>query len=298
MTTLILPLPGSEALANNLLELLSAQHCACVTRVFPDGEHYVRVETPVAGRDVVIVAGLAHPDDKLVLLYLLARTLSDLGARRILLVAPYLPYMRQDSVFQPGEGRSAEYISSWLSGFIDGLVTVDPHLHRIGSLKQVFSVPAEAVHAAQVIAHWIGENVTRPMIVGPDEESRQWSKEVAQAIEAPLVVLHKTRHGDRDVTILTPDLPSDTDYTPVLVDDIISTGQTLVAAIRQLRNAGFPAPVCVGVHALFTQDVIDQLRSAGAERVVSCNTVPHASNAIDTSRPIAAALRRMLAADV
>ncbi|HEU5479668.1 MAG TPA: phosphoribosyltransferase family protein, partial [Candidatus Tumulicola sp.] len=86
--------------------------------------------------------------------------------------------------------------------------------------------------------------------------------------------------------------------TPVLVDDIISTGQTMIAAVEAVRQslpASRPA-VCIGVHALFTRRVLDAMLAAGATRVVTTNTVPHISNGIDITGSVAAALRRQLAA--
>lgn len=294
MKPLVLSMPGSEALAESLVEGLPADRGAMELRPFPDRETYVRIDSPVADRDVLIVAGLNAPDDKLVPVFLVASTLSSLGARNIVLVAPYLPYLRQDQVFHPGEGISSRYIAHWISGFADGLVTVEPHLHRINHLDEIFSIPSEVAQVSQAIAHWVDENVAHPMIVGPDAESHRWSDAVARALECPGVVLRKVRHGDRDVDVSIPDLSHHMDRTPVLIDDIASTGHTLAAAIRRLRSAGFPQPVCVAVHALFDAGVIEMLRGAGAERVVSCNTIHHSSNAIELDRSIVSAARSLL----
>jgi len=292
----IFSMPGSESLAETLAEALPADTGTMELHVFPDRETYVRIDSPVAQRDVLLVAALDAPDSKLVPLFLVASTLSSLGARNIVLVAPYLPYLRQDSVFRPGEGLSSSYVAHWISGFADGLVTVEPHLHRIAQLSDVFSIPCEAASAASSIAHWVGENVARPMIVGPDMASRHWSDGIARALECPGVFLHKVRHGDRRVEVSIPDLPAYTDFTPVLVDDIISSGQTMAMAVRRLRSAGFPQPVCIGVHALFGQATTDLLHAAGAERIVSCSSLKHPSNAIDLGRPVVAAARSLLRA--
>lgn len=294
MNPLVLSMPGSEALAETLAEGLPADTGTMELHVFPDRETCVRVESPVADRDVLLVAALDAPDSKLVPLFLAASTLSSLGARNIVLVAPYLPYLRQDRVFRPGEGLSSSYIAHWISGFADGLVTVEPHLHRIAELGDVFSIPCEVVGAADSIARWVGENVARPMIVGPAMETRQWSDGIARTLECPGIFLHRVRLGDRRVEVSIPDLPAYTDFTPVLVDDIISSGQTMAMAVRRLRSAGFPQPVCIGVHALFGQPTVDLLRSAGAERIVSCNGLRHPSNAIGLDRAIVAATRSLL----
>lgn len=294
MNPLVLSMPGSEALGEALAEGLPADTGTMDLHVFPDRETYVRIQSPVADRDVLLVTALDAPDSKLVPLFLVASTLSSLGARNIVLVAPYLPYLRQDRVFRPGEGLSSSYIAHWISGFADGLVTVEPHLHRIAELTDVFSIPCEVVGAADSIARWVGENVSRPMIVGPAMESRQWSDSIARALECPSIFLHRIRIGDSRVEVSIPDLPAYTDFTPVLVDDIVSSGQTMAMAVRRLRSAGFPQPVCIGVHALFGQATVDLLRSAGAERIVSCNGLKHPSNVVDLDRAIVAATRSLL----
>jgi ribose-phosphate pyrophosphokinase len=294
MNPLIVHLPGDEALAAALQERLPGEPCALQLRAFPDHETYVRVLTPVAGRDVVVACNLAQPNARLAVLYLLCSTLRSLGPRRLLLVSPYLPYMRQDQVFHPGEGRSAEYLARWISSFVDGLVTVEPHLHRIHHLHEIFTIPTQVVQSAPPVGTWVRENVSCALIVGPDAESRPWVDALAQRIGRPGVVMHKIRHADHEVQVSAPNLDKYLDCTPVLLDDIISTGGTLRAAIRCLRSAGFAEPVCIGVHALFDRVTEEVLRHAGAARIVSCNTIPHPSNAIDVHPGIALGVRALL----
>lgn len=294
LSPLVLSFPGNEQLADTLAGALLGERSALALHQFPDGETRVGVSRPVAGRDVVLACTLDHPNDKLVTLYLAASNLRELGARRVVLVAPYLPYMRQDKRFHPGEGVSASYIANWLSGFLDGLVTVDPHLHRIHHLNQIYRIPTRVVHAAEPLGRWIRARVAHPVVIGPDAESRQWVSEVAATVSCPYFVLNKIRHGDRNVEVRLGDVTQFLQCTPVLVDDIVSSGHTMMAAMEQLRAHGFSPAVCVGVHALLSQDTADQLRQQGAQAVVTCNTVRHASNVIDLHRPLAAAAADLL----
>ncbi|HEY5567938.1 MAG TPA: phosphoribosyltransferase family protein, partial [Gammaproteobacteria bacterium] len=179
-----------------------------------------------------------------------------------------------------------------LSGGIDALVTVDPHLHRYQALAGLYSVPAHVIHAAPLVAEWIQAEVERPLLVGPDSESGQWVADVARRASAPYVVLEKTRRGDRDVEVSVPDVERWRDHRPVLVDDIISTARTMIETVRRLKSADLPAPICVGVHAVFAGDAYRDLRAAGAERVVTTNTIAHESNQIDVSGAVAAAVGR------
>jgi ribose-phosphate pyrophosphokinase len=107
-------------------------------------------------------------------------------------------------------------------------------------------------------------------------------------------VLSKTRRGDTDVIESIPNLGEHRSRSPVLVDDIISTGRTMIAALEHLRQQGAPPAWCVGVHAVFADDAYDALKGAGAERIVTTNTIPHVSNAIDVSPVIAMHVRRLI----
>ena len=221
-------------------------------------------------------------------LALLADAARDLGAASVGLVAPYLAYMRQDARFTPGEAVAARTWARLLSRLVDSLVTVDPHLHRLDSLATVFDIPTTAVDVAPLLAHWIGANVARPLIVGPDVESRQWVLGVAESVGAPLLVLEKVRRGSTEVDIsITEDLSPHRGRTPVLVDDIISTGHTLAQTARHLSTRDLAAAVCVGVHAVFAPGAEDTLRGAGVSRVVTTNTIVHHTNAIDVASAIA-----------
>jgi len=294
MTPLIFAMPGNEAMAEKLASALGAERGTTTVRRFPDGESYVRVESAVEGRRVAIVCTLDRPDDKLIPLLLLAAAARENGATDVGLVAPYLAYMRQDSCFQPGETVSARHFAAWLSRGFDWLATVDPHLHRITKLSQVYVIPTRHVHAAPAVAAWLRAHVTRPALVSPDEESNQWVADVASRADAPMVVLHKVRKGDRDVEVSVPDVERWRDHTPVLVDDIVSTGRTMAETIGHLRRAGLAAPVCIAIHAVFSGNAVQDLESTGAGLVVSCDTVVHPTNGISVAPDLASAVRELM----
>ena len=241
----------------------------------------MRGETPCEGRDAVLAANLFHPNAQFLPLIYSVRAIRVLCARRVLLVTPYLPYMRQDARFKPGEVVTSRIFAKLLSDTVDGLVTIDPHLHRYTTLGEIYSVPTRVEHAAPAVAAWIHANVDCPVIVGPDSESEQWVSDVAEMAEAPFIILSKTRRGDRDVEITVPPLKSWRDHTPVLVDDIISTARTLIETVKHLCQAGCAKPFCIGVHAVFAGDAYEGLKSVGVADIVTCNTVDHPSNGID-----------------
>jgi ribose-phosphate pyrophosphokinase len=287
---IVFSLPGSERQAAALAAELGAELGFIETRRFPDGESYVRVASEAAGRDAVLVCTLARPDDQFLRLVFAARTLRELGARSVTLVAPYLAYMRQDRRFQPGEAVTSDQFAALLSSEIDRLVTVDPHLHRHAALSEIYRVPAVALHAAPLLAAWVRREVERPLIVGPDIESEQWVAEVAAAAGAPHVVARKERRGDREVEIALPDLRAWRDRTPVLIDDIAASGRTLIKAAQGLAALALAPPVCLVVHPLFAEDAYAQL-SAVCARIVSTDAVDHPSNGVALAPLLAGALR-------
>ena len=292
---ILLPMPGTRRL-DRLAPALGAAVGDVEVHRFPDGEVRVRLTDGVDGEDVVLLAELDRPDERLLALLFAAATARDLGAVSVGLVAPYLPYLRQDRRFHPGEGVSARHFARLLSGAVDWLVTVDPHLHRLHSLSEVYDIPTEAARAAPLLADWVRAHVDMPLILGPDAESLQWADAIARQVPAPYAVFGKERSDDRGVAITLPDLAAHVGRRPVLVDDMIASGGTMAAAVRALRTAGWPAPVCLAVHALFAEGAWETLRDAGPSAVVSCNTIAHPSNQVDVQDLLAEAVRRQLRA--
>ncbi|HSE12205.1 MAG TPA: ribose-phosphate diphosphokinase [Rudaea sp.] len=296
MTPLVYAWPGHEALAAALASAMPAETGRLTLRRFPDGETYVRLLSAPEQRHVVFACGLEHPDEKCTSLYFAASTARELGALSVGLVSPYLAYMRQDARFNDGEAVASRVFAHWLSATVDWLVTLDPHLHRHAALSEIYTIPTAVASSTAAISRWIGANVHAPLVIGPDAESAQWVSAVAAGAGCPYLVLQKTRHGDRDVDIALPAIaPAWRERTPVLVDDIISTARTLAAAVARLRAANMPAPVCVGVHALFCGDALQVLQTAGAGQVATCNSIAHPTNAIDVLPEIARAARGLVA---
>ena len=256
---------------------------------FPDGETYLRLQQDPNGRPLVFVCTLDRPNPKFLPLIFAAATARELGATKVSLVAPYLCYMRQDKRFHDREAITSTLFAGQLSSVLDELVTVDPHLHRYHSLTEIYPIRTAVVHSAPLIAEWIKRNETRAVLIGPDIESEQWVSEVASLAGTPYRVLRKERLGDRDVKITVPDLHEVRDQTPVLIDDIVSSGRTMIETARQLRAEGLrAAPVCIAVHALFTQRADRALRDVSS-RLITTNAVPHSTNEIDLTAAIAKA---------
>ncbi|GGO83027.1 phosphoribosylpyrophosphate synthetase [Marinobacterium nitratireducens] len=294
MTPLLFNLESDAALAARLAQQLVAESGELEQHRFPDGETYLRIHSDCQGRDCLLFCNLNDPDARVLPMLFTAATLRELGARRVLLIAPYLPYMRQDIRFNPGECLTSAVFAKLLSGALDGLITLDPHLHRYASLDEIYRLSSRVVPSAPLIAAWIGQHIDKPLLIGPDSESEQWVGEVARLAGAPSLVLQKQRRGDFDVEIDVPELSQWHGHQPVLIDDIVSSGRTLLKVLEHLRHAGMPRATCIAVHGLFAGDAYARLQREA--EIITTNTVPHPSNAICIAGALADACRSWLSA--
>lgn len=264
----------------SLVAQLQADTGELGTRQFPDGESYLRIMTPVAGRSCIVIADLSHPNGKYLPLVFLLETLRELGATTVGLVAPYLSYMRQDRRFVEGEAVTSKIFGADISRHMDWLVTVDPHLHRYHSLDEIYQVPSRVVQGAPALAEWL-RSKSGLVLIGPDAESEQWVSGIARPSGHPFVIGSKQRLGDRDVRVTLPDMDAYQSYTAVIIDDVISSGQTILHCIKSVRKKGIDRIHCAAVHGIFANGVDAVLLSAGLETLVTTNTIAHSSNAID-----------------
>lgn len=286
MKPLLFSLHAADGLKRNILASGAFEEAAIERRRFPDGEAYVRLDSPVEGRAVILLCSLDRPDERLMALLLAADAARRQGALQVGLIAPYLAYMRQDQAFRSGEAISARSFAAILSRHFDWLVTLEPHLHRIANLGEVFSIPARAARASAPIGDWIASNVERPFLIGPDCESAPWIERIANHVAAPFAVLEKHRLGDHKVRITGTLGGLRQDMTPVVVDDIVSSGATMTEIIEQnTSDAGRPITY-IAVHALFREVPEKVSNSKNFDRFVSCNSVQHPSNQIDIAEPL------------
>jgi len=286
-------MPANEILADRLVRLLGVERGKLEARQFPDTETYLRFADEPRGRDVILICTLDRPDTKIMPLLFAAEAARDLGARRVGLVTPYLSYMRQDKRFRPGEAVTSHSFANLISRAFDWLVTVDPHLHRNRSLAEIYSIPTRSLHAGPAIANWIRQNVVKPYLIGPDAESRQWVEGVAVACGAPWTVAQKTRLGDTNVheQLLAASIPQNA--TPVLLDDIVSSGATLMEAVRVLKDTNGQSPIAIAIHGLCNASTEAALKRAGAG-LVTTNSVPNPTAQIDIVPVIAKGLAEFM----
>jgi ribose-phosphate pyrophosphokinase len=279
--------------AGRLAALLGCPLREIAVHRFPDGE--IRVTVGPAAATTIIYASLDQPNDKLIALLFAAEALRRAGARRLVLLAPYLCYMRQDAAFSQGEAISQKAVGRLIAATVDRVITVDAHLHRTPDIKAVFpGIEAENLSAMPAIANALRSSGIDPatIVVGPDAESRPWVRDLAGQLGLAHAVARKVRRGDRSVEIGFAEAAVFAGRPVLLVDDIVSSGGTLIACAKALSAAGATAIDAVITHALFPPAMAAEFANAGIRSIRSTCSVPHPSNAVPLDEILAAALRR------
>jgi ribose-phosphate pyrophosphokinase len=290
-SVVIQSLPEGAADAARLADKLGVPFQSIDVHRFPDSE--LRVTVGPAASTVILYMPLDRPNDKLIALLLAAEALRRGGAKRLVLVAPYLCYMRQDAAFHDGEAISQKVIGKLIASTVDRVVTVDGHLHRTHDIRTVFpGVEAEELSAMPSIADALHGIDWSAVVVGPDEESLPWVSALAGQLGLAYAVGRKTRNGDRSVKIGFADPGLFKGRPVLLVDDIVSSGGTLIVAAQALLAAHAASIDAVITHALFPPAMMKDFARAGIRSIRSTSSVPHPTNAILLDDVLAGALRR------
>jgi len=288
--TIVFAGTDSTGIAKRLARRIKAEYSELLVSSFPDGELRIRYPVDVSGVHVIIVNGMMpHPNRNLLESVFAIQTAKQLGAEKVTFVAPYLAYMRQDKMFHPGECVSARVMAKLLD-CADRVIAVDPHLHRIHRLQDIFRTKAKSVSSDPVLAEYIRKNHPKAIIIGPDIESSQWAKTIADSIGQESMILMKKRYSSTKVRIIVHGDPAKfRGRDAVIVDDIISTGHTMIEPIRQLKKFGAKKITCIGVHGVFVENALQKLKKLGAQ-VITTNTIENKTSKIDVSPAIAGAL--------
>jgi len=282
--TIITTCGNSTKLAKQLAKKTKSKFSPLTISSFPDGDIYLKFNTSLKGKKLVLVQSFQpHSDMSLFDIIFAAETAKDLGAKRIILVAPYLAYMRQDKRFKSGECISSRVMAKLLNKSINKIITIDPHIHRYKSLKDIFTITAKNLTANGLIAKYIQKKIKDAVVIGPDWESYQWAEAIAKKIQVPCTVLKKTRFSSRNVKVeMIKSIPIK-GKNVIIVDDIISTGHTIAEAAKKARRKGAKSITAICVHGLFVEGAIEKLKKAGVTKVISTNTIGHKTNGIDVS---------------
>lgn len=256
---------------------------------FPDGELKLRLPASLPAK-VHVYRSLHDPNEKLVELMFVAQAARGLGAKDLTLIAPYLAYMRQDMAFREGEVVSQKIVGKFLASMFDGLVTIDPHLHRVATLEEAAPVKCAVVlSGAPLLGDYIAQRVPDAFLLGPDSESAQWISSAARAHGFDHAACEKTRRGDRDVSVQLPGVNLK-GRSVVILDDVASSGHTLARATRAALDAGAASVDVAVTHALFANDALKVILDAGVRKVWSTDCIAHESNVVAIASMLADAL--------
>ncbi|MBI3026611.1 ribose-phosphate diphosphokinase [Candidatus Woesearchaeota archaeon] len=269
---------------------LKAKHSNLIVSKFPDDELLVRFDAVLKNRIVVLVQSFYNEiSDCLIEAILAAETAKVLGARKVVLAAPYFPYMRQDKRFHRGEAISQRIISGLIDKYFDAVYLMDPHLHREDKLEHIFKIKSKKLTANNLIAEYIKGNIPNPVIIGPDEESHKWARSVAEMLGVEHRILKKKRYSSYHVEVKLNKKVDLKGKSAVIVDDIVSTGNTIFKTAEILRKLGAKKIYCICVHGIFVGNALDKLKKKKIN-VVSTNTIPSKVSKIDVSGVIAESL--------
>ena len=288
---MILGFEDSRQLAKRIAQYSRLPYNEIKINRFPDGESLITIPEEVKGRNVWIVRTLFDPNQKLVELLFAAHTCKEFKAKKVNLIAPYLCYMRQDKRFNKGEVVSSKIIARLFDEYFDGMITIDPHFHRIKKMSDLFKLRGKTLTANALVADYIKKNIKNPVIIGPDSESFQWVNSIAKKVGCRSTVMKKVRYSSRRIENKFVENIDINGKSIVIVDDIISTGKTMLGAIKCVKKIGVKVRgfYCIGVHGVLIENAYKKLRLAHAE-VITTNTISNQTSKIDVSKLISNSL--------
>lgn len=246
---------------------------------FPDKESLVTLPA-THSEHAIFCLSLDYPNNKLIELLFACKTAREQGVKRISLLAPYLCYMRQDISFHDTEAVSQKIIGQWLSELVDDVITIDPHLHRRHSLDDVIPDTNNILlSATEQLGEFVLALNKKVHLLGPDEESKQWVKRVAEMSGSAFSVASKKRYSDTHVEITLPEETYLNQHV-ILIDDVISTGHTIAETADKLYRLGASQVDVMTTHALFSEGAMSLLNKAKIKNIWSSDSISHSSNTI------------------
>jgi ribose-phosphate pyrophosphokinase len=280
---------ASQKLAANIAREMGESLCPMETHKFPDGERYIRIKGDVE-EGVVVVQSTGYPqDENLLELFLILKTLKNMEIENIKVIIPYFAYGRQEKSFNKGEAVSAKVVSQLIE-FSGASEVYCINLHEDG-ICNLFQVPVFNLSAMPVIADYLKNMLDDPLIVAPDIGALGFAEEIANIMGCECDYLEKIR--------LSPELvdtkPKNLDVNgreAVIIDDIISTGGTIVNATQILKKHGSSRILVSCVHPVLVEDSLLKIFSAGADQVIGTDTLKSEVSCVSVAGLVAGALKR------
>ena len=276
---------ASRGLAKELADCLDADLVSVEVSRFPDDECYVRIDGSLVGEEVVIVQ-TSWPDRNIIELLLLQDAVADLNPGSITTVVPYFGYARQDKRFKDGEPISARALARAMTGKSAKLVTVDVHAASV--LSWFDDVEARNVSAHAEIGSFLKKRGAE-LVLSPDEGRWENAKRVADVVGCEADFLVKERLDGETVKMVPKSIDA-SGKKVAIVDDIISTGGTIIKASEQLRSQGADVIMAVCTHGVFAGGAVPKLKAV-CDEVYSTDTIENPTTAITVAPQIARSLK-------
>jgi len=287
---------SSENLAGIVANQLGVKSGKVEMKRFPDGEKYLRVLDDVKDHHVIVIQSMYHtPDEFLFEYFLLVDSLKDLGAKRVTSFIPYFAYARQDERFNPGEALSFKTVSKLIETVgTDELFTIDMHQHRVLKSSEVFKIPSHNLSAMPLLADYVKKEgmLKNPLVIGPDVEAEQWAKQAAETLHTDYDVFEKKRFAADRVEV-RPRKANAAGRDILIVDDIISTGGTIIEASKILFSQGVNRVEVACTHPILATDSLNRIREAGVANVIGTDTVPSPISYVSVAPLIAGEVKKL-----
>ncbi len=296
MPELVLGGSNSRHIAYRLSKKMNIEYSTVEVKEFPDNELYVRIPMDVKQREVIYVNSLQpNPNRSLVETILTLDALKKQNAKSIVAVIPYLAYARQDEMFNPGEAVSVLTIADMFKSLdIDQIITVDMHLHRITDPSKVFGSKFTNITGVHEVADYIKSHFkySNAVVIGPDDEAKQWASLVAKDLNIEYGVFSKKRLSGREVQVEGQAEVKGKDA--IIIDDIISTGGTIIEASKLLKSLGANDIYVACVHPLLVEGAYHKLVEHNLKALIGTDTVLSPISFVEIYPAIAKALDKQL----
>ncbi|MEY4655329.1 MAG: ribose-phosphate diphosphokinase [Rhodoluna sp.] len=267
---------GHPELAQEIATLLGTEIVPTTSYNFANGEIFVRFDESVRGVDAFVIQSHSAPiNDQLMEQLIMIDALKRASAKRITVVSPFFPYARQDKKHKGREPISARLVADlYKAAGADRLMSVDLHSPQIqgffdGPVDHLWALPLLADHVKQTFG---ADKIT---VVSPDSGRVRVADIWADRLGAPLAIIHKRRDPTKPNQVQVNELVGEVEgRVCVLVDDMIDTAGTIVAAAKALRDNGAGRIIVAATHAVFSDPAVERLSGPEVDNVIVTNTLP------------------------